>query len=116
MSERETYRTLNDAPIEELKRGHTQIWYQKPIKERMFTTEEIDPDNLRATHTLLGTVACDDVDRLFHVLQGDVWSPNGEARELIESLGLKHTSMSVGDVIVVGYQTLVCDDVGFKRL
>jgi len=31
-------------------------------------------------------------------MQGEIWSPNGEARPLIESLGLSHTSMSVGDV------------------
>lgn len=116
MQERKTYRTLNDAPQDELKPGTTQIWYQKPIKERMFTTEEIDPDNLRATHTLLGTVACTDPDKLFAIMQGDTWSPNGEARDLIEQLGLKHTSMSVGDVVVIGYQVLVCAEVGFKRI
>jgi hypothetical protein len=32
-------------------------------------------------------------------MQGEVWSPNGEARELILSKGLEHTSMTVGDVI-----------------
>jgi hypothetical protein len=33
-------------------------------------------------------------------MQGEVWSPNGEARGLIEAKGLLHTSMSVGDVVV----------------
>jgi hypothetical protein len=31
--------------------------------------------------------------------QGENWSPNGEARDLILAKGLRHTSMSVGDVI-----------------
>ena len=32
-------------------------------------------------------------------MQGENWSPKGEARPLIEKLGLQHTSMSVGDVM-----------------
>lgn len=31
-------------------------------------------------------------------MQGEVWSPNGEARPLIRRAGLHHTSMSVGDI------------------
>lgn len=33
-------------------------------------------------------------------MQGEIWSPNGEANELIRSKGLFHTSMSVGDCAV----------------
>lgn len=39
------------------------------------------------------------LDEIWKLMQGEVWSPEGEARELIELLGLKHTSMSVGDLI-----------------
>ena len=39
------------------------------------------------------------LDWLYHHSQGEIWSPNGEARSLIEEKGLRHTSMSVGDVI-----------------
>jgi len=39
------------------------------------------------------------LDDVFRYMQGDVWSPNGEARAHIERLGLQHTSMSVGDII-----------------
>jgi hypothetical protein len=31
-------------------------------------------------------------------MQGEVWSPYGEAREAIKALGLAHTSMSIGDI------------------
>jgi len=39
------------------------------------------------------------LDQIYRAMQGEVWSPNGEARGLIRALGLQHTSMSVGDVI-----------------
>ena len=39
------------------------------------------------------------LEDVYYKMQGEVWSPNGEARELIQSLGLSHTSMNVGDVI-----------------
>ena len=68
------------------------ISYQKP-----------DPRNLDATHIHLMDIEVDGTEPLekaYHRMQGEVWSPNGEARDLISSKGLQHTSMSVGDVIV----------------
>jgi hypothetical protein len=35
---------------------------------------------------------------VFYQMQGDVWSPHGQAREEIIALGVQHTSMSIGDV------------------
>ena len=50
-------------------------------------------------------------------MQGENWSPNGEARPLIAQLDLSHTSMSIGDVAVdeVGIAHLVTA-CGFKPL
>ena len=57
------------------------------------------------------------LEDVFRHMQGEVWSPNGEARDLIRSLGLCHTSMSVGDVVVdengIGWQVDCC---GFARV
>ena len=39
------------------------------------------------------------LEDIFMFMQADRWSPNGEARELIQRLGLRHTSMSVGDLV-----------------
>jgi hypothetical protein len=57
------------------------------------------------------------LDFAYCQMQAEVWSPNGEARELIEAKGLQHTSMSVGDVIVddVGNVHVVAT-VGFKAI
>jgi hypothetical protein len=38
------------------------------------------------------------LEELFRKMQGENWSPNGEARELILEKGVQHTSMSVGDI------------------
>lgn len=40
-----------------------------------------------------------ELENIFRECQGEIWSPYGEARDLINALGLTHTSMSVGDVI-----------------
>ena len=33
-------------------------------------------------------------------MQGEDWSPTGEARELIATKDVRHTSMSVGDIVI----------------
>ena len=49
-------------------------------------------------------------------MQAEVWSPNGEARALVQSKGLGHTSMSVGDVAVVDGKAFVVASFGFEPL
>ena len=39
--------------------------------------------------------------QVYKQMQGENWSPNGDARRLIARRGLKHTSLSVGDVVVL---------------
>lgn len=82
-----SYRTLNDASwrCPELAPGPTRILYRR--RDGGFVE--------------LGSVASEDLERLFWVLQGEVWSPGGEARALVSSLGAKHTSISVGDRIAL---------------
>jgi hypothetical protein len=62
-------------------------------------------------------VEANHLDEVFTKMQGEIWSPNGEARELIQSKGLSHTSMSVGDLVVddQGIVQLV-DNFGWKNL
>jgi hypothetical protein len=56
------------------------------------------------THRRLGEVRYrPDWQTLYGPLQGDFWSPEGEANSLIRGLNLHHTSMSVGDVLVVNH-------------
>jgi len=56
-------------------------------------------------------------DKVFSRMQGDVWSPCGEAMDLILALGLQHTSMSVGDIIVEeGGNVYEVDGYGWKQI
>jgi hypothetical protein len=54
---------------------------------------------LRASHLHLCEIEAASLDSVFRQMQGEMWSPSGEARRLLEKLGLTHTSMSVGDAI-----------------
>jgi hypothetical protein len=84
------------------------VWYMKPswFREGICYAKP-DPLDLDKTHILLKEVEVDSgrsvehqLEKLWVGMQGEVWSPNGEARPLIRSKGLQHTSMSVGDVAV----------------
>lgn len=56
------------------------------------------------------------LDKVFTWLQAENWSPNGEARELIQQLGLSHTSMSVGDIIQVDERFFACEPFGWENI
>jgi len=58
----------------------------------------------------------DALENVFYQSQGEYWSPNGEARGLIQSKGLGHTSMSVGDVIEHEGRFWVAATFGFEEL
>lgn len=72
--------------------------------------------SLDETHVLLGSIQCDNLEYIFNYMQGENWSPNGEARELIEHKGLSHTSMSVGDIIIRNGQLFMVDKIGFFEI
>jgi hypothetical protein len=99
-----------------------KIWYMRPDWFRNgIMGDKPDPANLAATHIELMTISATDdetdvLNRVYRSCQGEVWSPHGEARELIESKGLEHTSMSVGDVIVVDGEAHMIASVGFDNL
>ncbi len=54
---------------------------------------------LPLSHAWLFEIEAASLDDAFRRMQGEDWSPNGEGRGLIQALGLRHTSMSVGDVL-----------------
>ena len=62
-------------------------------------TARLTVTEMQSTHIRLCEVEADGLDDAWRQMQAEHWSPNGEARPLLERLGLNHTSMSVGDVI-----------------
>ena len=72
---------------------------------------------LDVTHRLVRQVEADGLDEVYCQMQREVWSPHGEARGLIRSLGLGHTSMSIGDVVKDSQGDFwVCNVVGWLPL
>jgi hypothetical protein len=72
---------------------------------------------LAHTHARVTTIEADSRAEAWLRMQAENWSPHGEARPLIERLGLTHTSMSVGDVLRdeegVYWE---CLDLGWRRI
>lgn len=73
--------------------------------------------NLRDTHVWLMDVEAENPEDVFKKMQGEVWSPNGEAKDLISNRGLCHTSMSVGDVVydIEADKYFEADMIGFRE-
>jgi hypothetical protein len=86
-------------------------WFPTGIRGSLPTVRD-----LPKTHVFLREVDALDLDGVFQRSQGEVWSPNGEARDIILSKRLAHTSMCVGDVISLDDKFWVVASVGFKEL
>ena len=123
----EYFDSINDAAQfhDGLQPGNTEIWYAKKdylgdahggygILKKYDKLPDLN--DLSKTHVLLGKVQDKDKNSIFQAMQGDFWSPTGEARNLIRNKGLAHTSMSVGDVIILDNNIYVCDTIGWKEV
>ena len=115
------YKTVNDAQIiqPELAPGPVKVWYSKELMHP-FDIEKgwsiNSPEELKKTHILLGSIKGTDPDTIYDVLQGENWSPDGQARELIRNLDLEHTSMSIGDCIEYpDGKVLMVGGIGFQN-
>ena len=106
------------------KKGSTEIWYwnKKYGRDFMIAFDNkkfdklIDPKNLSNTHEKLGTVDENDLEKIYYNMQGENWSPEGEARTFIKGSGTGHTSMSMGDIIVVHGVVHVVAMAGFYKM
>lgn len=113
---------LSDFPG--LSKGNAEIWYTKKNLFSSFSfgrrPDEFDPQDLTKTHVRLGTIAADknNLDAVYVAMQGESWSPNGEAKDLIGNSGSGHTSMSVGDIIFFPDtdDCFICDSVGWTKI
>lgn len=115
------YKSLNDV----YPAGSTEIWYWKEdfardammgpafmIKHGVMPT----PDTVKDHYALIGKIAETKPEKIFMMMQGDMWSPKGQGRNMIRASGTGHTSMSVGDIIKIGNDYLMVDRFGFHKL
>jgi len=121
------YRSLQDAADvtgdDRYGSGRTQIFY---FNKRLFSkfsrgTRGLDLNAVLAdldnTHTRIGRVNETDLSEIFNMMQGEVWSPNGEANTMPAMSKTGHTSMSMGDVIMLPNGSIyMVDFSGFTNL
>lgn len=93
------------------------IWYCKPEYSLTYR-EPAKPtiNRVKHTHVLLKTIEASGPDEAWYKMQGENWSPNGEANGLISGMGLTHTSMDVGDVVEIEGVWHRVEGVGFSVL
>lgn len=96
-----------------------EVWYVKDefFREAMFGQLKPTGD-LEDTHVEVCEVEAENHEDVFRKMQAEYWSPNGEARPLIERLGLSHTSMSVGDVVydAMNGKAWLVENFGWRQL
>jgi hypothetical protein len=61
--------------------------------------KDITLESIKDSHVAVWDVVAENMEEAYMKMQGENWSPNGEARPVIEGLGLKHTSMSCSDIL-----------------
>jgi len=82
-----------------------------------FGREEVTVETLHTTHRFVREVEAEDLEGVLKMMQDEQCSSNGKARDLVKSLGLSHTSMSIGDVIEdEDGRFYVLDMTGFSEL
>jgi hypothetical protein len=95
-----------------------KAWYNTrpeftfPMRAMPDTREELEE-----RFKLVKEVKAHSLEKVYYHMQGEIWSPNGEAKPIIERLGLRHTSMSVSDIIETpdGIFWMVMNE-GFKSI
>ena len=91
-----------------------EVWYHRRPTYR--DDPSITLESFQETHVKVRTAWAKDRDDVYNLMQGERWSPHGEARPLIAGLGLGHTTMSVGDILVDTEGThYVCESLGWRK-
>ncbi len=97
-----------------------KVFYMKDDAFKTFIFGNVKPEvsRLDKTHTFVCELEVRDTEAAYTHMQGENWSANGEAQELLRSLGLGHTSMCVGDVLQNSEtgEYFSCANIGFIKL
>jgi hypothetical protein len=105
------------GPKRWVNRMRYQIWYMKPSFLRDVVGSSPDPNNLSATHVHLKEIEAESQEEALSRMRAENWSPNGEALNLLQSKGLQHTTMTIGDVLVdEGEAVYLVTGIGFSLL
>jgi hypothetical protein len=94
--------------------GGTEIWYRLNSKSPRTGTDDIPflkpkkprLSELSQSHVHLGSVVESNLTTIFYMMQAEIWQPMGSppgspAAMFLQARGAEHSSMSVGDCIVI---------------
>jgi hypothetical protein len=62
-----------------------KVYYAK--EPTFLENPELTVEDLAGTHVFLCEVEADSLEEVWWAMQGENWSPNGEARELVQARG-----------------------------
>lgn len=114
------YASVNDAAekypeLTGLAPGRTKVLYQR-VEIIHFDPSSVRRSELDRTHVVVGEIVETEPDEVYRLMQGEFWSPRGEANDLVSGKGI-YTSMSMGDVMILpDGRTLVVEGCGFRQL
>lgn len=91
-----------------------QVFYR--VEATFREDKSLTVDDVSTKFKMVAVVEAENNDDVFYKMQGEVWSPLGEARPLIRALGLRHTSMSVGDVVCLNGLFQECTIEGWRTI
>lgn len=101
------YNRLSDAG-EYYRPGDTEIWYLKAGRDPSNT----DVENLYRSHAMIGTLAESDPETVLSMMQSENWDTDNAAESMLKDLGVEHSSMRTGDIIVIDNTAHVISDKG----
>jgi len=95
LKEAAQYQRLSDAG-EYYREGKTQIWYRKAT-----STNKINVNDLSRTHSMIGTLDETNPEAVLSMMQSESWDTDNNAENMLNRLGVQHSGMTSGDVIVI---------------
>lgn len=107
--EAKTYQSLADAG-NDYRPGNVEIWYKKK------NAGTFDITNISKTHSLIGTIRETNPSKIYSLMQGENYSPSGEADIFLSKKGVSHTSISNGDIIKSKNKILMLTANGWKNI
>jgi len=109
-----------------MKKASVYYWDEKIAKNALFgKTPSVQKflTNYRKLVDVPLAEVCDNADskktcaeKVYALMQGEKWSPLGEAKDLIQNKGLNHTSMSVGDIVEIEGDFYIARQIGFEEI
>lgn len=105
-SGKKTYKVFYQK--KEILRKTLSSFNENPIKDQIV--------DLNSDFVYVISIKADGLEEAFTKMHREFWSPNGKADPLIKNLGLAHTSMCVGDILIDNEKIMRCSALGWLEI